>query len=386
MDFWNHVYFGNTLLDYAIVFGIILGSVLGAKLVYWISKNVIKKLTARTKSRLDDILIDKVEEPVSFGIVLTATWYALSLLNYAKVMLTAEEYIEISTSNTGVAPTPEQVEIGIQTPYPYWDHFVDHLFGFLVVVNITWLIVRIFDSLIEEYVAPLAEKTDSDLDDQMLPIFRKGMKVVVWVIGIIAALNNAGYDVGAIIAGLGIGGLAFALAAQDTMKNFFGGIMIFADKPFNVGDRIVVDGIDGSVTEIGIRSTRIQTVDGRQVTMPNSKFTDGPVENVSREPSRKVVLNLGLVYDTSPEQMEQALEILKKIGEEKQDKIEENVLMSFNAFGDFSLGILFVYYIRKEADILITQTEMNLEILKRFNTAGLEMAFPTQTIHHKAMA
>lgn len=398
MAWYEKEYYGNTLLEYAITLGIILGAVIGAKLIYWISKNVIKKITARTKTNLDDIIVDKVEEPIMFGAVLGAAWYALGRLNFGVSKLTPQEYIEIYTSNFGVPPSEQHlaemtvmdtsaVDIGGQVvsyiPYPYWESFVHHIFGFMLVVNITWLIVRLLDALIEEYIVPLAEKTKSDLDDQLLPLFRKGMKVIIWCLGIVVGLNNAGYDVGAIIAGLGIGGLAFALAAQDTVKNFFGGIMIFADKPFQTGERIIIGGIDGKVEEIGIRSTRVRTLEGRVVTIPNSKFSDDAVENVDREPTRKIVLNLGLIYDTTPDQMEQAMALLKQIADGHQDKIEAEPVIGFNAFGDFSLGIIFIYYIRKEADILGTQTAINLDILRKFNEAGLEMAFPTQTILHQ---
>jgi MscS family membrane protein len=368
MNFWETEYYGNTLLDYGISLGIILGAVIAAKLLYWLSKNVIKKMTKRTKTNLDDIIVDMVEEPVVFGIVLWGAWYALGLLNYPVSELSAED-----------------IEKGIKIPYSHTRQFVNHLFNFLLVINITWLIARVVDALIEEYIVPLTEKTESDLDDQLLPLFRKGLKIIVWTMGIVVGLNNAGYNVGAIIAGLGIGGLAFALAAQDTVKNFFGGIMIFADKPFKIGERIQIGDIDGFVEEIGIRSTRIKTLAGRLVTIPNSMFSEDAIENIDKEPTRKVVLNLGLTYDTTSEQMEQAMQLLKDISASHTDKIDENVLVSFNAFGDFSLGILFIYYIKKEADILNTQTAINLDILKKFNAAGLEMAFPTQTVYHQAM-
>ena len=368
MNFWETEYYGNTLLDYAISLGIILGAVIAAKLLYWLSKNVIKKMTKRTKTNLDDIIVDMVEEPVVFGIVLWGAWYALGLLNYPVSELSAED-----------------IEKGIKIPYSHTRQFVNHLFNFLLVINITWLIARVVDALIEEYIVPLTEKTESDLDDQLLPLFRKGLKIIVWTMGIVVGLNNAGYNVGAIIAGLGIGGLAFALAAQDTVKNFFGGIMIFADKPFKIGERIQIGDIDGFVEEIGIRSTRIKTLAGRLVTIPNSMFSEDAIENIDKEPTRKVVLNLGLTYDTTSEQMEQAMQLLKDISASHTDKIDENVLVSFNAFGDFSLGILFIYYIKKEADILNTQTAINLDILKKFNAAGLEMAFPTQTVYHQAL-
>ena len=400
MDFWNKTYYGNTVLDYAIALGIILGSIIAAKLLYWLSSNVLKKITAKTKTNLDDIIVDKVEEPVIFGALLTACWYAIDRLKFGLSRVSVEEYTNIYTSNFGAPPSQEhlsqitkydntlEVVGGIPQPYidyPYWENFVHHVFGFLVIINVTWLIVRLLDALIEEYIVPLTEKSKSDLDDQLLPLFRKGMKVIIWALGIIVGLNNAGYDVGAIVAGLGIGGLAFALAAQDTVKNFFGGIMIFVDKPFAVGDRIQIGGIDGTVKEIGIRSTRVQTLAGRIVTVPNSKFSDDAVENVDREPNRKIVLELGLTYDMKVEQMERAMAILKEIAADNKANVEDDSLVGFTTFGDFSLGITFIYYIRKGADILQTQTDINLAILKRFGAEGLEMAFPTQTVLHQAI-
>lgn len=400
MSFWEKYYYGNTLLDYIIVLGIILGSVIAGKILYWLSSNILKKITAKTKTNLDDIIIDKVEEPVIFGAILGACWYAIGRLKFGISKLTPEEYVDIYTGNYGVSPSSEHlVNVtkydtsleqvgGITKPfieYPYWENFVHHIFGFLLIVNITWLIVRLLDALIEEYIVPITEKSKSDLDDQLLPLFRKGMKVLIWSLGIVVGLNNAGYDVGAIIAGLGIGGLAFALAAQDTVKNFFGGIMIFADKPFQVGERIQIGGIDGTVKEIGIRSTRVETLAGRIVTVPNSMFSDDAVENVDMEPTRKVMLNLGLTYDMNADQMDLAMQTLKDIGKAHIANIEEEVVVGFNAFGDFSLGILFIYYIKKDADILQTQTDINLDILRQFGEKGLEMAFPTQTVYHQAL-
>jgi MscS family membrane protein len=351
LSFFDKLYYGNTIEQYLIAFGIILAAIIGGKILYWISKKFISKLTARTKSKLDDIIVDKLEEPVVFGIVLGISWWALSTkLNY---------------SDDG--------------------EFLGHIFGFLTVINITWMVARLSDALIEEYIVPLTEKSESDLDDQLLPIFRKGLRIIIWTLGIIVGLNNAGYDVGAVIAGLGIGGLAFALAAQDTVKNFFGGIMIFADKPFSLGDRIQIGDIDGWVREIGIRSTRVETLAGRIVTVPNSMFSDDAVENVDIEPTRKVKLGLGLTYDTTADQMEEALALLKKIADDHKDIIDDDIFMGFDSFGDFALGITFIYFIRKDADIFETQTKMNLAILRQFGEHKLDMAFPTQTVYHQSL-
>jgi len=191
--------------------------------------------------------------------------------------------------------------------------------------------------------------------------------------------DNTGFDIGAVLAGLGIGGLALAMAAKDLVSNVFGGITIFTDKPFKIKDRIKIGGFDGIVEEIGIRSTKIRTLEGRVVTVPNAKFTDSMVENVSVEPSRKVVLNLGLIYDTKPDQMQLAMDTLREIVS-SHNSTEETIHLAFNKFGDSSLGILLIYYIRKGEDILKTQTDINLAIISRFTENKLEFAYPTQTI------
>jgi len=246
-------------------------------------------------------------------------------------------------------------------------------------INFTWLIARTVDTLIREYLTPLVTGSENQLDDQLLPLARKGIRTIIWTLGIVLALNNAGYNVGALLAGLGIGGIALAMAAKDTVANMFGGLTIFVDKPFTIKDRIKIGGYDGIVEEIGIRSSRIRTLQGRLVTIPNHKFTDSFVENVTSEPSRKVSMNIGLTYDTPPEKMERAIQILKKI-QESDPGLEDKIWLVFDSFGDFSLGINFVYYISPGQDKTEVQTRINLNILKRFNDEGLEFAFPTQTI------
>lgn len=347
-EFLEQDFYGNSIKNWAISLGIFLGAIIIAKILYWFIGKYLKRVTARTKTNLDDILIDKLEEPIVYGIAIIGFYWGFHRLNFG-----------------------EQV-----------DHFFDHVFTIIIALNITWLIVRVIDSLIEEYVVPIVSKTESDLDDQLLPLLRKLLKVILWALGIIIGLNNAGFDVMALLAGLGIGGLALALAAQDTVKNIFGGVMILLDKPFKITDRIKMDGFDGFVEEVGIRSTRIRTLEGRLVTIPNAHFSENAVENVTKEPTRKVVLNLGLTYDTTPEGMQQAMDILKQIVLDHQG-IEDECLISFNTWGDSSMGILFIYYIHDMDNLFQVQTDINMSILTKFNEAGLEFAFPTRTVYNK---
>lgn len=345
--FLSKTFYGNTIAQWAISFAIVIAALVVGKALYWVFSNSMRRLTAKTKTKVDDIIIDTIEEPIVFAVTVAGIWFGLDRLNLSERL-------------------DGWIGSGVQA---------------LVILSVTWLIARLLESLFTHVLSPLAEKSDNTLDDQLMPIVRKGTKFTVWALGVIVALNNAGYDVGALIAGLGIGGLALAMAARDTVSNVFGGFTIFTDQPFTLNDRIKVAGFDGTVAEIGIRSTRLRTLAGTEVTIPNSTFSDSAVENVSAEPSRKVVSTLGLTYDMSPEKMQQAIETLKGIAAANEN-IEENVLAAFTEFGDFSMNILFIYYITKGADILQTQTDVNLEILKQFTEHGLEMAFPTQTLYN----
>ncbi len=345
-DFLSKAYYGNTIQEWGTALLIIIGAVVIGKILYWICGNTLRRLTSKTETKLDDILLDMMEEPIVFAITVAGIWVGVNRLNLSDAARAL---------------------------------FANGL-HMLLVLSVTWLIVRLLDSLFTHYLSPLAEKSENTLDDQILPIVRKSMKFAVWSIGIVVALNNAGYDVGAVLAGLGIGGLALAMAARDTVSNIFGGFTIFTDRPFSLNDRIRINSYDGTVEEIGLRSTRVRTLAGTVVTIPNATFSDTPVENVSAEPSRKVVLKLGLTYDTDAAGMQQGIDILKQIAA-GNDGLEEKVLAAFTEFGDFSMNLLFIYYIKKDADILDSQTEVNVEILKRFGEAKLDFAFPTQTLY-----
>ena len=340
----------NSVMSLIMSLFIVIAAIIIGKVLYWAIGKFVKTMAAKTKSGLDDILVDKLEEPIVYGIVILGFYWGFNRLHFTE----------------GV------------------DNFFASAFMVTFILNITWLIARVIDSMIEEYVVPIVAKSDSDLDDQLLPILRKTVKIVLWMFGILIGLSNSGFDVGALIAGLGIGGLAIALAAQDTVKNIFGGLMVFIDKPFKLKERIKVNGMDGFVEEIGVRTTRLRTLEGRLITIPNGQFSDNAVENVTQEPTRKVVVNLGLTYETSPQQMQEAMDMLKEIVT-ANPKLTDKVLVSFNSWGDFAMGILFIYYIIEPDDILSAQSEVNMAVLSQFNEAGLDFAYPTQLIYKKEL-
>ena len=348
MEVLHQEFYGNSILNWAIAVGILILSFVVVKMLYWIFSNVIRRLTSKTKTNLDDVLIDKLEKPLTYLVLILGYWISIHYLVF-------KEEVEIALENVAY---------------------------FLLVIDVTAILSRIVDALITEIIMPISEKSDSSFDNQLIPVIQKGVRSIIWILGIIIGLDNIGFDITAMIAGLGIGGLALALAAQDSVKNIFAGIMIFLDKPFRIKDRIQVDGFDGIVEEVGLRSTRLRTLEGRIVTIPNSRFTDNSVTNVTSQPTLKVKLNLGLIYDTDEVQMQKAIDILEDIVK-NQEAITDDYAAGFNGFGDFSLNILFIYYVKPDSHWLDTQTLVNKEILRRFNKEGLEFAFPTQTILKK---
>lgn len=348
MEIIHQEFYGNSILNWAIAVGILILSFVVVKMLYWIFSNVIRRLTSKTKTNLDDVLIDKLEKPLTYLVLILGYWISIHYLVF-------KEEVEIVLENVAY---------------------------FLLVIDVTAILSRIVDALISEVIMPITEKSDSSFDNQLIPVIQKGVRSIIWTLGIIIGLDNIGFDITAMIAGLGIGGLALALAAQDSVKNIFAGIMIFLDKPFRIKDRIQVDGFDGIVEEVGLRSTRLRTLEGRIVTIPNSRFTDNSVTNVTSQPTLKVKLNLGLTYDTDEIQMQKAVDILEDIVKD-QEAITDDYAAGFNGFGDFSLNILFIYYVKPDSHWLDTQTLVNKEILRRFNKEGLEFAFPTQTILKK---
>ncbi len=258
---------------------------------------------------------------------------------------------------------------------------IQRIFTATTTVMITWLVSTIVKFVIDLVFAKYSSKQSSN-ELQIMRVISNILSGIVWVLGIITAIDNVGYDVWTLIAGLGIGGLTMALAAQNTAANVFGGVTIFIDKPFKIGDRIRVLGYDGFVETIGLRNVCIRTLEGPLLYIPNAKLTESLVENITREPSRKVTLILSLTYDTTYERMNEAIEALGKIIEENQDKVEKHHFKYFTDFADSSLDITFIYYIRKKVhDIFETQSYMNLQVLKKFNELGLNFAFPTRTLH-----
>lgn len=273
-------FYGNTPLNWFLTFMLMMLSVVVGRAVYWAIGKTIKRLTAQTRTRLDDILVDMIEEPFVLFITLFGIRQSFKLLTLSE--------------------TAERI--------------VGNIYHFCLVFTAAWLVSRLFNSLVEEYIVPMVEKSETDLDDLLLPFIRKFFNATIWILAIILALNNAGYDVGAILAGLGIGGLAFALAAKETVSNLIGAVTIFIDRPFAVGDLIRFEGYTAHVEEIGMRSTRLRVLfEERALIIPNSDLVNTKIINISAEPSRVFDIMLPFSLNTPTVRLKRAQELIAEV-------------------------------------------------------------------------
>ena len=336
---------GNTIENWGISILIILGAIIIVKLLSLLGKKVIKPFVTGTDNHLDDVIFYSLEAPVKFAIILLGIWIAIHRFVYP------DSFVKV----------------------------IDNAYSILIVLDITWFFGRLFSSLLQVYWG----KQSNGQANKMMPIIKRTILVIVWLIGIVMALSNVGVNISALLGTLGIGGIAFALAAQDTVKNVFGAFTILTDKPFSIGDTIRVDSYEGTVVDVGVRSTKIMNYDKRIITFPNYKITDTSIVNISSEPMRRVVLNLGLTYDTTSEKMKEALELLKSIPKrvENVSSNPSDIVAVFTEYSDSALVIMYIYFIEKQGDILGVTSNMNMEILAAFNKAGLNLAFPTRTVY-----
>src|SRR3989344_971337 len=344
-EFVNNVYFGSTISQYLVFSGIIIGSALAVKILYFFIKKYGTIIASKTQNQFDDLIIEAIEKPLTFfGFIIG--------LNIGYQFLTPNA--DFITNNFGAA-----IEA-------------------LILLDLMWLALRLIDGFIEHIIIPLSAKTESKLDDQLVPILRKVAKVAVVVIAFLLILSNFGVDVLPLIAGLGIGGLAIAFAAQKTVEDVFGGLSIFVSKPFIVGDSIKVAGVEGTVESVGIRYTRIRDWDNRLNIIPNAKVAQAEILNITSEPARRISVTLGMSYSTSFEKIQEAIRLLKEIVKKHPDTDHDEIRAVFKEYGGSALNIWFAYHIKNQDRKFEVMSEINLEIKKQFEKAKIDFAFPPQ--------
>ncbi|MCB0364604.1 MAG: mechanosensitive ion channel [Bdellovibrionaceae bacterium] len=252
----------------------------------------------------------------------------------------------------------------------------------LLSLCLIWAAYR-FSDVITFTLTRVAEKTDTDLDDHLVPLITRSLRIFVVIVGTLVTIQNLGFNVMSLLAGLGLGGLAFALAAKDTAANLFGSLMILLDRPFKVGDWIVVGKDEGKVEDIGFRSTRIRTFYNSQISVPNSVLVNTNIDNMGRRDARRFKTTIGVTYSTTAEQLEAFLEGIKQILRANPSTRKDNFHVSFSEYGNSSLNILIYCHllVTEYGEELLERQNILLEIMRLAQKLGIEFAFPTQTLH-----
>jgi MscS family membrane protein len=256
-------------------------------------------------------------------------------------------------------------------------------------IAIAYALYRLVD-VFEYYLNRIVQKSDTKLDDMLVPVVRKALRITIAIIAaLLIAENIMGADrIKSLLFSAGIGGIAVALAAKETIANFFGSITIFADRPFQISEYVKIDGHFGPVEDVGFRSTRIRTLEGHLVTVPNSIIANSIIENVGNRPFIRRTSNITITYDSGHKKAQRAVEIIKDILSavpEVNTDPEHPPRVYFDKFNDASLNIYMSYWVRPP-DYWIykdVSQRVNLEMMKRFEAERIEFAFPTQTLYVK---
>ncbi|HET8830028.1 MAG TPA: mechanosensitive ion channel family protein [Pelobium sp.] len=364
--FLNQVVLGNTVKSYLLFFGILL---LGLILKKLISKYLGKLLFIFFQKLSKEIKVDTflglLLKPIEFLIVIIILYIATNQLTYPL------DVVVFKRATGKESYTIRLIEV------------IDKLFLLFVILSSFRIVLRLVD-FVSHVFAYRASLTESKTDDQLVPFMRELSKILIIIIGVFVVLGAVfNMNIAAIVAGLGIGGIAIALAAQDTLQNLLGSFTIFADKPFVVGDLVHVAGYDAVVEKVGFRSTVVRTLDKTLVIIPNKQMIDSPLENLTLRNLRRVKFNLGVLYGTKPETIKKiCVEIKNYIDERNETNMDTNV--NFDTFGESALNIQVLYYIEivDYTIYLNIKEEINFAVMDIVLKNGADFAFPSRTIYH----
>lgn len=253
---------------------------------------------------------------------------------------------------------------------------------FFAVVAGVWTAFRLIDVL-AKYLAARASKTGTKFDDLLVPLVSKSLKVFSVTAGLLMCAEAFNLPITGLIGGLGIGGAALAFASKDAISNVFGSVTVLTDRPFEIGDWIVTEGVEGTVENVGFRSTRIRTFYNSQITLPNSRLTTAFVDNLGRRRYRRIKTMIGLQYDTKPEQMDAFCEGVRELIRRHPYTRKDYYHVYFNSFGDSALEILLYCFVECPdwSVELREKHRLYLDIVRLAESVGVSFAFPTRTLH-----
>ncbi len=342
-------YTGITIASYIVALIILIVFFILAQITNFLFNKVFKVLTAKTENNTDDKIIKIVNMPIFYSVVLFGAYQSFS-------------YIGILSN--------------------FSDDFSKIIKSFAIIIWI-YAISKIVNVVISELGFKFTEKTKSTLDDELMPLFQKLSNIIIYFAGIMFLLKMWNIDITPLLASAGIAGFVIAFAAQDTISHLFGGISIYFDKPFRVGDRIQLEsGEIGDVLEIGIRSTRIKTFDETVIVIPNNTIASSKIINYNQPASNiKEKVTVAVAYGSDIDKVKRILlDIASSVAEIEKDPAPS---VYFSELGDFGLEFLIVTWVDNPQKKFIVKTKMNEEIYRRFGEENIEIPYPTQDIYLK---
>lgn len=342
-EFLEKELLGNRIEDYLISLLMFIGSLAIIKVLRFVFLKRLKQWSEKNDNKLNSFFIEILEKKVVPILYWSAFYFALSTLT---LQITVSRVVTVTMT------------------------------AFL-----TFLVIRLTVSLVAYlFQTFIATNEESESRKKSLQSILTVLKVLIWGIGIVFLLDNLGFKISAVVAGLGIGGIAVALAAQKILGDLFSYFAIFFDKPFEVGDFIIIDNHLGAVEYIGIKTTRIRSLSGEQLVFANTDLTDARLRNFKRMEKRRVVFTIGVTYQTSRENLKRIPEIIKQIITDEPDATFDR--SHFFQYGDFSLNYETVYFVltndyNKYMDI---QQRINFKLHEEFEKHNIDFAYPTQTL------
>ena len=343
-EFLNQTYWGNTVQTYLIALGIFIIGLVFIKVLQKIVLHQLKKWSEKTETTIDDLLIKSIEKTV-----IPLLFYGVFYSAISSLTLTER---------------------------------VSRIIDIASLFIVTFFIVRFISSSIMFTLTYFIKKQERGEEKaRQLRGMTVLINIFIWVIGTVFLMDNLGFDISAVIAGLGIGGIAIALAAQAILGDLFSYFVIFFDRPFEVGDYITVQDKAGTVEYTGIKTTRIRALTGEQLVFSNTDLTNSRIHNFKKMQERRVIFKLAIIYQTPAAQLEEIPAIVRSIIEKHTDVRFDRG--HFASYGDFSLNFEFVYFVigADYVKYMDTHQAINLEIYKEFEKRGVEFAYPTQTLY-----
>lgn len=365
VSFFEQIFWGNTIKQYIIVAAIILIGLFFKRIVSRILSQLIFKLFKKFADQVNsETFIALLLKPIEFFISLSTLYIAINQLKHP---------LDVTFFN--YKKTIDKVKVNQTFTI---GEFVDKIFLFLIILSVFWIVLRIID-FIAHVLLVRAAKTKNKADDQLVPFIKELLKFIVAFIGFFVLLGYV-FEVNAVslITGLGIGGIAIAMAAKESLENLLGSFLIFMDKPFTVGDVVRVDGIEGTIERVGFRSTVLRSTDKTTYVIPNRSMIDGVLENLTMRNARRVKFDIGLTYETSSENIKKIISEIEKHLKEHPGITDSTVAL--DSFGDSSLNVQVIYLVpmKKDLDLIKIKEQVNFGIIEIVAKNGSEFAYPTQ--------